>query len=387
MNKKWLTVTLAGVFALAGCSQNGKTEEKIYGQYLYNIFGTEAVVCLGDEATDAGMARAGETINEVASLLKEVEKSLSVEIETSCIARFNSASPGERIVIDQTTYEVLSIAMEMYELTGGAYNPSVGHLVDLWGFSPRFRDVDYQPEKPYDREMADGALALPSEDYIESFSALTNFQDVEFGEEGDSYYMVKPSSEVTIEGITYTMMLDLGGIGKGYVADLGAEYVKGKGYDSGYVSLGSSSISLLKSLKEEDGYCWNLGFTHPRPVIPGMNYIQSPVKDVSVSSSGDYENYYYVDDTRYCHIIDPFTARPIQTGVCTATVIGLPASYADALTTALLVMGTQQAVSFMQTTYPDVQYVIVKEGTALEIHTNLDSYTLLDQAIKVIKYE
>lgn len=381
MKKRWLAITLASICTLVGCAQE---QEKEYQQYEYRLypFGTESIVRLVDEK-GVGDARTEEVVTELNTLFKGIENSLSVEVKTSYVTKFNEADAGERITIDETTYEVLSIAMEMYELTDGAYNPAVGHLVDLWGFSPRFRS-NYSVTMPYDREVQNGVLPLPEQKYVDGFSTLTNFGDIRFGKEGDSYYMVKPSNEIVIDGVTYTMKIDLGGLGKGYATDLGLTFLRSKGYTQGFISVGSSSIGLMQSMKEEDDCNWSLGFTHPRPILGGGNYLSVPVKDTFVSSSGDYENYYYIGETRYCHIIDPFTGKPIKSKACMATVIGLPAAQADALTTALLVMGAEKGVTFMQEHYPDVKYSIVKETYEMQIYTNLESYILLDKTMRVL---
>jgi thiamine biosynthesis lipoprotein len=74
---------------------------------------------------------------------------------------------------------------------------------------------------------------------------------------------------------------------------------------------------------------------------------------VCISTSGDYEQYYIIDDVRYCHIIDPTTGKPVQTGIMTATIIGGSAAEDDALTTAIMTMGKDKAIEFINTKLSD----------------------------------
>lgn len=391
MKKKWLSLALAGALTLAGCADTNEITGK---QYYVHTFGVDAyIVLFANYSNKRVEERVLSAVQGVSDLFSKIENSLSVSVPTSAIARFNEAKAGARVELDEISYTVLSMAKEMYDKTDGAYNPAVGLSVDLWGFTPRFYTFDYQPTKPYDREYHyggdeegahSGFKTLPDEEYIEAFQKVSDFSKVKIGND-DGYYVVKPEDTVTVEGVEYTMQIDLGGIGKGYAADVGLEYLKKLGYDKGYVNVGSSSIALMKSNVADTDYTWNLGFTHPRSF---GDYIKTPVKDVTLSSSGDYERYHVIDGVRYTHIIDPFTGAPIKSDLCMATVLGLPAAYADCLTTALLVKGYKEASTFLHEFYPEVKYSLVRERNGmLDVYTNLKDYTVLDILLTVHDYE
>lgn len=381
-----ICATLSAV-CLFGCTpQEPTTTLPLKGkQYLFYTFGVPvytAIYAYYDDEAEA--AKADETVKDLQKLFAEVEDSLSASIDGSSVCRFNEAEAGATVEIDATAYEVLSIAKEMYALTEGAYNPAVGNSVDLWGFTPRFNEDDYEPTMPYDREYDEETkfVSLPDETYVEAFRTLCDFSKVEAWEDGGKYYMQKPEDSVTLEGVTYTMRLDLGGIGKGYAADRGAELLKERGYTRGYLNVGTSSLALMESASEETDHAWNLGFRHPRG---DGNYISMLIKDECVSSSGDYENYYEYDGTRYCHIIDPFTGKPIAEDVVTATVLGLSAAQADAVSTALCVMGTERAIEFINEQLSDKTVVFVRRADEgkFEIVTNAEQYTLIEQSYRV----
>lgn len=289
----------------------------------------------------AQSARADACWQEVKQAIAEVERSLSLTGEESCIAAYNSAPAGAWVELNETGYTVLSLALEWYDKTAGYYNPAVGLSVDLWGFSPRFSEYIYRPTQPYDRTHY--RSELPQEDYITAFQALSDCSALRLEERDGRYYAVKPALSVTVEGRTYTQQLDLSGIGKGYAADLAYEIVCSYGFSEGYVACSDSSLWLSGGTRS-DGL-WELGVNNPQ----GAGHCaQILTAHTAVSSSGDYERYYTVAGTRYCHIIDPFTGRPIQSGVNLATALCDSAAAGDAITTALCVMGQERAMTFLQ---------------------------------------
>lgn len=187
---------------------------------------------------------------------------------------------------------------------------------------------------------------LPSDELIEKYRELSShFGELEIFEENGKYYAQKPSATVEIEGTTYSMKIDLGGIGKGYTADAVNALLDERGYTYGYFNFGSSSMVCKKHLKNGN---YTVGFLNPRPVQYGEYYVSVPVADDVISTSGDYEQYFEKDGVRYCHVFNPMTGKPVQTDIMTATIIGGSAAENDALTTAVMAMGTQRAKEFIK---------------------------------------
>jgi thiamine biosynthesis lipoprotein len=189
---------------------------------------------------------------------------------------------------------------------------------------------------------------------VQKYTELyTNFGDLQLYSEDGNYYAVKPAATVEIDGVTYSMKIDLGGIGKGYAVDKVKEIVEEYGFEYGYINFGSSSMALLGHATRGS---YTLGLTNPRTYY-GDDYIRLQLNNVCVSTSGDYEQYYEFDGVRYCHIIDPTTGKPVQTGVYTATVIGGSAAEDDAYTTAIMTMGKDKAIKFINEKLSD-RYVV-----------------------------
>lgn len=333
-----------------GCSSDYETQRAL-GSYM----GTDASLVLTTNFNDEEVeALANELWAETKSCLSQIERSISVNVESSYISKFNAADAGEKVQLDETSYTVLSLAKEVYELTGGYYNPAVYYSVDLYGFS----SGTTRESMPYDR---DSYTILPDEKYITAFQTLSgSFSQIILESADGGYYATKPQTTVEVDGAVYALKIDLGGIGKGYAADIVGELITNYGFEYGYFNFGSSSIAVKNSYETEDGK-WNLSFRDPRGSV-NDSYLSAYVSDCCLSSSGDYEQYYLVDGVRYCHIIDPMTGSPIQTGIITATVIGGTAAENDALTTAIMAMGLEKAVDFINEELTGKKVVFVYES-------------------------
>ncbi len=331
-----------------GAQASLSTEEfvSVRGEYT-DYFSTVCTVFLYVPAAEE--ARAREACTAVEEAFARIDRSVSVSRSDSEIYYFNRVlKPGESMEISADTYALLSEALEMYERTEGAYDPSVARLVDLWGFSPRFNDDDSAIVEEYDRE--DYQNSLPDERYIEAFRQLAAFEEVSFGEqENGGYYLTKPQRTAEVDNKIYDVWLDLGGIAKGYACDVAAEILKSYGFSYGYVSVGRSSMYVLQNAAASNG-AYDVYIRNPRAEESGQNgelMAKLQAKDCGLSTSGDYERYYVIHNRRYCHIISAETGEPIETGVCTAFVTGGSAAECDALTTALCVMGKDKATDFI----------------------------------------
>jgi len=314
-------------------------------------------------------------VNTAWSDIKEdintIEKTVSVYIEDSDIYKFNAAPQNTTIEISLLTYNILSLAKEAYENTNGAYNPAMLLLSDLWGFTDRFTHLDYEPEKTYDRQNPQ--TELPNSEYVEGFLTLSDFSKVVLSTQDDKYFVFKPDVSIEIDGIIYTMQLDLGGIVKGFATGRITKILKSYNVEYGYTTLGSSSITLFERNKK--GTKWDLSLKDP---LDASNfYLKTPLSSAYISTSGNYEQYYEIGSTRYCHIINPFTGTPIQNGNLSATCI-YPFNYLDdekagslldAYSTALMVMNLEDAKQFIKDKKLTA-YIALKDGDINKVYTN-----------------
>ena len=350
-----------------------------YARTYTGIFGTDAYlrIYLPIDISDEELAQATEKANalheEITGLLSSLDSSMNIANENSYISQFNSAEAGSEIEIDYHTYQVLSIAIKMFEETDGYYNPGVYYSVDLYGFGVRSNN---ETRRPYDRE--DPSVELPDNEYVTAFQQLgESFAEVRTYERDGKYYVSKPEKTVTVEGHTYSLAMDLGGIGKGYAIDLADRLIDEAGFEYGYFNFGSSSQAINGSLSEDGKF--ELQFQHPRALL-GVGYLSTRAANVAISTSGDYILSYTIDGTRYSHIINPKTGAPIRTGIATATVLDgrvgvYSAAEADARTTALCAMGAEKATEYMnELTEQGIMVAFLHENGIgwLTLYTNME---------------
>lgn len=363
-----------------------------------DFFSTETILVVYDNFRLASnVNKFNEVWVQIKATLAELEKQISVVIEDSDIAKFNALGYNESVSISKNTAEIIKIAKEVYELTNGSYDPTVYNSVDLWGFTPRFNSAYYSPTAPYDRERYQGGFYLPSQEYIEAFKSISDFSLVELsGNDTDGYILTKKCKGVVVDGVTYNLQLDLGGIGKGYAVDVVQQILNDNGYKYGYFSCGGSSMSVMKYLYTAEGAYekdqYGIGLRKPRFPKDELEekFLKTFFKDMTLSTSGDYEHSYVLDGLRYCHIVDPSTGYPInvngssaQKGICTVSVFGGGAAYNDALTTALCVMGLDNALELLNSGAIERKYVITLYDDAsdhCELVTNMQAkeYQIFD---------
>lgn len=362
-----------------------QTEEEEVGKVYtrnYLAFGTSALIRVYTlDTSDEEYQRFIALHEEIKALLTSLDSSMNIANENSYISQFNSAEAGSEIEIDYHTYQVLSIAIKMFEETDGYYNPGVYYSVDLYGFGVR---ADYNERRPYDRK--DPSVELPDNEYVTAFQQLgESFAEVSTYQRDGKYYVSKPEKTVTVEGQTYSLAMDLGGIGKGYAIDLVDGLIDEAGFEYGYFNFGSSSQAINGSLSEDGKY--ELQFQNPRKFL-GVGYLTTRTANVAISTSGDYILSYTIDGTRYSHIINPKTGAPIRTGIATATVLDgrdgegiYSAAEADARTTALCAMGVEKATEYMnELTEKGIKVAFLHENGIgwLNFYTNMEdgTYTL-----------
>lgn len=293
-------------------------------------------------------------------LCERLNKTFSTE-EDSQISAYNTVIGQKSIKIDEDFYYLTTIFKELYSKTDGAVNPQVKLSVDLWGFSKRYKEPNYLPEKIFDRKRnEDGSFPLPEKEYIEGFKKLADFsktvpekKTVQGDIQKTELYIHKSDLSVTIDNQTYYSALDYSSAVKGYFCDEAKKIFARFGVKNYYISAGGSSMYLSENNAAE----WNLKIINPFSASRDA-LISLPVSDKFVSTSGTYENYYELGGVRYSHIIDPKTGCPAQSKIVSATVIGENGAYTDALSTALINLD-DKAADFMSGMPYD--YVLITE--------------------------
>lgn len=332
------TAVCASTMLLSGCTQKEVGFSSLGNNFL--SMNTQATLVVSDRFTKERKDKFEELCNRISRTLNDINSSLSANVVNSCVNKFNQAEAGETVEIDFTAYKVLNLAKDVYGLTDGYYNPAIYYNVQAYGFNEA--SVIGKPAE--DR--------IPQDEVIEKYNELSShFGEIEISKDtSNKCYATKPTKTVEIDGVPYSMKIDLGGIGKGYAVDEVNKLIDEYGFKYGYFSFGTSSIVVKEHYLNGN---YNLSFTNPRSDIEGNAYLNVAIKNQNISTSGDYEQYFLYDSDgdgvreRYCHLFDPKTGKPVQTGIMSATIIGGSAAEDDALTTALMAMGKDSAVQFI----------------------------------------
>jgi len=232
----------------------------------------------------------------------------------SDVSRVNEAAgSGAWIEIAPATAEALRLSLFYAARTEGAFDPTVGPLVDVWGFY---------------REQG----AMPSQSALDSARALVGWDDVEVEWYPGRVRLPRPG-----------MALDFGAIGKGLAVDWALAAARGAGARSAMVDLGGN---IGVSGEAPGGGDWPLGLRHPRNPATVFALIDVP-DGSSIATSGDYERYFVHEGVRYAHIVDPRSGWPVQ-GVASVSVLAGSGSESDGLSTSLFVLGVDRGCAFLE---------------------------------------
>jgi len=254
--------------------------------------------------TDAA-ARAA--VDTAFGVLVAADSLLSTWNRNSLLSRLNAAPSGTWVPVGPDVCRVLRAAVDVAGLTGGAFDPTVLPLVRLWGFHG-------------------GEPVVPDSTAVAAALARVDWQAVEVAE--DRARLGRPG-----------MAIDLGGIAKGYALDLAAAALTRVGARGGALDLGGNLLVFGEGPGHEVGVV--------DPQDPGGLLLTVPVGRGAVATSGQYERFFTVDGQTYGHILDPRTGWPVAFGF-SATVIARHALWADALATAVVVLGQDRGLALLE---------------------------------------
>ena len=288
--------------------------------------GTRYTVKLVDPPNSVGRQTLEEQIRRK---LGHVDALMSTYRHDSEISRFNRWDRHEWFAVSAETAAVIDEALQVGRLTGGAFDVTVGPLVNLWNFGP---EQDSRDE-------------VPSPEQIEAARNRVGFQHLE----------VRLSPPAVRKKRT-DLYLDLSGIAKGFAVDLLAEHLERCGIGNYLVEVGGE---LRAKGHNAQGDPWQVAVESP---LAGVRAIQRIValENVGMATSGDYRNYFEEDGVRYSHVIDPRSAAPVAHGLASVTVLAPSCTRADALATGLMVLGPD--AGYELALEEDIQAIFIVHG-------------------------
>lgn len=291
-----------------------------------------------DDAEDARAA-----LRRAQDEIEELEALWSVTDQDSDIYAVNH-SGGRSVTVRDKTAELLSFALKMARETDGALEPTLYPVLTAWGFTT-------------------DENRIPSGDQLAGLLEKTGFDRV-----------VLEGNSVTLQD---GMMLDLGAVGKGYAGDRAQQCLREQGINSALLDIGGN-IQAVGT--KPDGSDWKLGLRSP--FGEGI-FGTLQVSDKAVVTSGNYERYFIGEDgVRYGHIVDPRTGYPVDNGLASVTVIAEEGKLCDALSTALFVMGTEDAAAYWRIHQEEQPFdmILVTESREVYVTENVkDRFNLQDK--------
>lgn len=262
------------------------------------------------EGTDRETIRQG-----IAKVLHTVNRRMSTYLDDSELSAVNKARTTDRIPISPELSNLLATALQISWYTNGAFDITVGPLVNLWGFGP----VKHKP-------------VIPPRQLIEQALARTGYQKIKLGLV-DQHYIQKKEPD---------LYLDLSGIAKGYGVDQIAAYLDTQGIKNYMIEVGGE---IQAKGTNASGSPWRIGVEKPVTDQRAVERIMQ-LEDQGMATSGDYRNFFMLNGKRYSHIIDPATGYPVSHNLVSVSVLDESTTRADALATALIVMGPDEGYEF-----------------------------------------
>lgn len=252
-----------------------------------------------EEAVDAAF----QEISEVQDLADRYDPE-------SEISRVNDAAAAGPVVVSEELWEMIATGMDINKASGGLFDITVGPLIDVWDVIGRGESG----EPPPSQEKIDQAMELVGADKIVLDEAA---QSIYFSREG--------------------MIMDLGGLAKGYALDRAAEMLRSRGIEAAVVNMISTSMTLGDKPQSAGGPDWNIAVLNPR----GEGYLAtfSLPGDTYISTSGDYQRFFEYGGVRYHHILDPRTGNPAREAIAVTLLGGRNGAWSDAMSTAAFIMG------------------------------------------------
>ena len=293
-------------------------------------------------ASTADEVGARVAFDEVFHEFSRLEKLMSTWIADSDVSRINRAAGVRPVPVNGEVREVLTIARQMSEGTGGKFDVTFGALSGLWKFD-------------HDQDNV-----LPDMHEVRRHLPLIDYRAVQIDDTAGTVFLARKG-----------MSLHLGGIGKGYAIDRAAAILRRLGLRHFMVQSGGD----IYVAGTKDGRPWRLAIQDPRGAA-NQTFAELDLSDGTFSTSGDYERYFVKNGRRYHHILDPATGEPAR-GARSVTIVANLAVIADGLSTGVFIMGPRPGMALIEQ-LPHVEGVIVSDKNEVLISSGLrDKLTIV----------
>ena len=317
---------LAGLSILTSCGLI-RNEPLVRSEF---VLGTVCTIAIHDGKSAGVMENAFTAV-------REIDRRMSLHRPESEINAVNGEAGRTAVSVSDDTFSVVRRAVAFSSLSGGAFDPTVGPLVRLWGIGT---------DNPRVPAAAEIAAALP----------LVDARRILLLEEGRKILLRDMG-----------MAIDLGGIAKGFAADRAVAILSENGVSSALLDFGGNIFAMGT---KRGGKPWRIAVQDPREERGSFIGVV-PVIGKAVVTSGTYERYFVEDGTRYHHILDTGTGYPVRNGLAGVTIVADTSMTADALSTAVFALGLSEGLELVND-YDGVEAIIVDTGNRIYLSSGLD---------------
>jgi thiamine biosynthesis lipoprotein len=306
----WLVGALVGLLSLGGCSEGRQRQTlRLQGETMGTTWSVQVVEPPADLDSAALESR-------IRTRLDAVNAQMSTYDPDSELSRFNRTSSRDWLPVSAGLAKVVALASEISGLSSGAFDVTVGPLVNLWGFGPGAVRAD-----------------LPSKGDVDDALARVGHE-----------HLAVRQSKPALRKSTTGLYVDLSAIAKGYGVDELVGVLESLGLTDYLVEIGGE---LRGRGLNATGQPWRIAIERPDAGVREV-FAVVPLRDLAMATSGDYRNFFEVDGQHYSHTIDPSTGWPVRHRLASVTVLDGSCARADALATALLVLGPDRGLELAE---------------------------------------
>ncbi len=294
-------ILIPALLSLAACGGYGKVET-LTGSAMGTTYSIK-IKGLPAEMTSEALG------DELGRMVESIEAELSTYRPQSGISQFNASKSTDWQPVSQLLCESVAAALEVSALSEGAFDATVGPLVDLWGFGAE--GMGFEP---------------PEDTLVDERLAIVGYENLEADCEQSALRKTVPELRV-----------DLSGWAKGYAVDQVAERLDELEVEAYLVEVGGELRTKGTNASDD---AWVIAVESPDPAARSV-YATIGVSGLAVATSGDYRNFFEHEGVRYSHTIDPDTGRPVTHDLASVTIVHPSTAFADAVATAIHVLGPE----------------------------------------------
>jgi thiamine biosynthesis lipoprotein len=319
----------------AGCGQKSASLQDFSGEeFIMNTLVRVHVICEDEKKGRAALKQAFDVFKKIDHLTNRFPEGGPTASSPGDVLKINGSAGLEPVEVSVDTVRIIQRSQYFARLTGGAFDITIGPVMDSWGFG---KDIQY----------------VPTDEEISRALSLVDYRKVEVDPGKATVFLPQPG-----------MSLDLGGVAKGYAMDEAVKALREAGIQHALINAGGSVYALGT---RPDGEPWRVGIQDPRNSEDIIAILS--LKDSAAVTSGDYQRYFEQEGVYYHHIIDPSTGKQARDLIQT-TVIAESTTDADILSTALFVLGPRRGMSFVEE-LPGTEAVLIGPDKLVSVTAGL----------------